>query len=152
MTATVSANGRFVDGPLLSWVGEDGPEFIIPVGSERRARGMELWQQAGEALGVPGFADGGIVGGGIPIFSSDDDDSFDASSKDVGDGISPEISNGGNGGVTVQINLSPEFNLNDANENNVLAMIRAHMKELADDLGYEISEMLNEAYENRPVA
>ena len=152
VTATVSANGRYVDGPLLSWVGEDGPEFIIPVGSERRARGMELWQQAGEALGVPGFADGGIVGGGIPIFSSDDDDSFDVSSKDAGDGISPEISNGGNGGVTVQINLSPEFNLNDANENNVLAMIRAHMKELADDLGYEISEMLNEAYENRPVA
>ena len=148
--AAGNANGSYVDGPLLSWVGEDGPEYIIPVGHERRNRGIELWQQAGEALGVPGFADGGLVGG-IPVSSSWGDSDEEEGNGASGERISSDISNN-NGGVTVQINLSPEFNLNDANENNVLAMIRAHMKELADDLGYEISEMLSEAYENRPVA
>lgn len=61
---TQSAEGRIVNRPLLSWVGEDGPEAIIPLGSKRRGRGLELWERAGKALGVREFADGGIVGSG----------------------------------------------------------------------------------------
>ena len=60
--AQFNAEGRYVDSPILSVVGEDGPEYIIPVGSKRRSRGMELWMQAGHDLGVPGFANGGLVG------------------------------------------------------------------------------------------
>lgn len=45
VTATIAGNaeGSIVTGPLLSWVGEDGPEAIIPLGSKRRDRGMDLW-------------------------------------------------------------------------------------------------------------
>ena len=64
---TQSAEGRIVNRPLLSWVGEDGPEAIIPLGSKRRGRGLELWERAGKALGVREFADGGIVGSGTPF-------------------------------------------------------------------------------------
>ena len=67
-TATVSgsisshANGGFAYGPELTWWGEDGPEVIIPLGSKRRQRGLELWAQAGEMLGVGKHADGGFIG------------------------------------------------------------------------------------------
>lgn len=67
-TATVNgsisshANGGFAYGPELTWWGEDGPEVIIPLGSKRRQRGLELWAQAGEMLGVGKHADGGFIG------------------------------------------------------------------------------------------
>lgn len=65
------AKGGFVKGRQLSWVGEEGPEAIIPLIPQRRARGLELWRKAGEALGVIENADGGIVGGeGRPAAAS----------------------------------------------------------------------------------
>ena len=56
-----NANGGIYDGAMLSWVAEDGPEAIIPLGAKRRDRGIDLWLQAGEMLGVAEFADGGIL-------------------------------------------------------------------------------------------
>lgn len=50
--AALSAEGRYVDHPLLTWVGEDGPEYIIPVGSDKTARGLDLWMAAGQTLGA----------------------------------------------------------------------------------------------------
>ncbi len=50
-------------GPQIVTVAEEGtPEMIIPLGSQRRERGMQLWRKAGHMLGVEGFADGGIAG------------------------------------------------------------------------------------------
>ena len=57
------ADGGFVNKTTLSYVGEDGPEAVIPLGSKRRQRGLDLWNQAGAMLGVPGYANGAIVGG-----------------------------------------------------------------------------------------
>ena len=31
-----NANGSFVSGPILSWVGEDGPEVIIPLSGKKK--------------------------------------------------------------------------------------------------------------------
>ena len=59
------ANGGFTNGPELSWVGEDGPEAIIPLGAKRRERGLELYKQVGEILGAAKNAEGGIHGGNI---------------------------------------------------------------------------------------
>lgn len=56
------AAGGYIDHPMLSMVGEEAPahpEFIIPTNPSRRGRAMGLWLDAGRALGVPGFADGG---------------------------------------------------------------------------------------------
>ena len=47
---------------MLSLVGEAGPEAIIPLSASRRGRGLDLWMQAGEMLGVTPYADGGITG------------------------------------------------------------------------------------------
>ncbi len=70
-TITKHANGGFVGGAELSWVGEDGPEAIIPLGSKRRERGLELYEQVGEILGITKRANGGFVGGAEIIpFSS----------------------------------------------------------------------------------
>ncbi|MBV4432244.1 phage tail tape measure protein [Clostridium tyrobutyricum] len=57
-----SANGNIIDRPVFSIAGEDGAEAIIPLSSKRRERGLELWQQAGQMMGVKMFANGGIVG------------------------------------------------------------------------------------------
>jgi len=61
------------NGPELSWVGEEGLEYIIPTVPARRQRGIELWESAGRTLGVLGpdgqitaHANGGAVGGNIP--------------------------------------------------------------------------------------
>ncbi|MBQ9349387.1 MAG: hypothetical protein IJT94_18965, partial [Oscillibacter sp.] len=59
------ASGGFVNGAELSWVGEDGPEAIIPLGMKRRRRGLELYQQVGEILGVAENAAGGVYGGAV---------------------------------------------------------------------------------------
>ncbi|WP_052088304.1 hypothetical protein [Paenibacillus wynnii] len=56
------ANGGVINRPHLGLVGEAGPEAIIPLSAGRRKRGVELWEQAGERLGVRAYANGGIVG------------------------------------------------------------------------------------------
>lgn len=57
------ANGGIIDRPHMGLVGEAGPEAIIPLSSGKRSRALELYQQAGRALGVVPYANGGIVGG-----------------------------------------------------------------------------------------
>ncbi len=58
-----AGGGLVKGGPQLVTVAEEGtPEMIIPLGLQRRKRGMDLWRKAGHLLGVEGFADGGIVG------------------------------------------------------------------------------------------
>ena len=71
-----------MNGAELSWVGEEGLEYIIPTVPARRQRGIELWKSAGRTLGVLGpddeisaHASGGIVGkevsNTIPYFDTD---------------------------------------------------------------------------------
>lgn len=81
VSASLHAAGGEVglNGPELSWVGEEGLEYIIPTVPSRRGRGIALWEQAGQALGVldsngqiAAHANGGIVGpGGREITPSD---------------------------------------------------------------------------------
>ena len=48
-----NANGGIIEKQTLSWLAEgDQPEAVIPLSVSKRSRGIELWQQAGEALGV----------------------------------------------------------------------------------------------------
>lgn len=68
-TATVSASisghagGGYVGGRQLSWLAEEGyGEFVIPTAPHRRARALELYEQAGRMLGVGAHAEGGFVG------------------------------------------------------------------------------------------
>lgn len=74
VTASLNAAGGEVgrNGPELSWVGEEGLEYIIPTVPGRRTRGIELWKAAGRTLGVldsdgniSAHAAGGMVGNGF---------------------------------------------------------------------------------------
>lgn len=48
-----NADGGFIDKPTLSWVGEAGPESIIPLSAGKRSRALSLWEETGKRLGVP---------------------------------------------------------------------------------------------------
>jgi hypothetical protein len=59
-----AAGGRVGGGPQLSWLAEEGwDEFVIPTNPSRRTRALELYEQAGEALGVSKHAEGGHIEG-----------------------------------------------------------------------------------------
>lgn len=148
-----------LNGAELSWLGEEGLEYIIPTVPARRQRGIELWESAGRTLGVLGsdgqisaHANGGIVGKEVsnttPYFDTDSSsqDSEKTEKETVPTNVVSDKS-----GVVVQVNLSPQFNISDTNDSDVIRLIKAHIKELADDLGSEIATMLSEAYENTPV-
>lgn len=148
-----------LNGAELSWLGEEGLEYIIPTVPARRQRGIELWKSAGRTLGVLGpddeisaHASGGIVGKEVsnttPYFDTDSSsqDSEKSEKETVPTNVVSDKS-----GVVVQVNLSPQFNISDTNDSDVIRLIKAHIKELADDLGSEIATMLSEAYENTPV-
>lgn len=138
VTATIAGNaeGSIVTEPLLSWVGEDGPEAIIPLGSKRRDRGMDLWLQAGRALGVKEYADGGMIGD-VPLSGG---------SSDLTSGDS---SGSGDKGQVV-INMNPVFNINGNSGNDTVNTIKEKLKELINEMSGELATRLLESYANMP--
>lgn len=190
------ATGGMVNGRELSWVGEEGPEMIIPLVPARRERAVELYQQAGEILGVTAHANGGLVGSGSSsytspatrnymdsyydghtsrhnefssdtvdylsqtvneapaasnLFSEDDSTaSTSSSSQNVASTsqnvtVRPEI--------TVKVDVNPEFNITggEKSEDEIMAVIRRHMKEMADEIGGELATKLDEVFSNMPL-
>lgn len=131
-----NAKGSIVTGPLLSWVGEDGPEAIIPLGSKRRDRGMDLWLQAGRALGVKEYADGGMIGD-VPL------------SGGSSDSTSGDSSGSGDKGQVV-INMNPVFNINGNSGNDTVNTIKEKLKELINEMSGELATRLLESYANMP--
>ena len=47
-----NASGGLISRPVVSWVGEDGPEVVVPVGSKHRQQGLFWLGRAASALGV----------------------------------------------------------------------------------------------------
>lgn len=131
-----NAEGSIVTGPLLSWVGEDGPEAIIPLGSKRRDRGMDLWLQAGRALGVKEYADGGMIGD-VPLSGGSSDSSSGSSGN-----------NGDKGQIVV--NMNPVFNINGEGGNDTVNSIKEKLKELINEMSGELASRLLESYANMP--
>ena len=138
VTASIAGNaeGSIVTAPLLSWVGEDGPEAIIPLGSKRRDRGMDLWLQAGRALGVKEYADGGMIGD-VPL------------SGGSSDSTSGDSSGSGDKGQVV-INMNPVFNINGNSGNDTVNTIKEKLKELINEMSGELATRLLESYANMP--
>lgn len=138
VTASIAGNaeGSIVTSPLLSWVGEDGPEAIIPLGSKRRDRGMDLWLQAGRALGVKEYADGGMIGD-VPLSGGSSDSSSGSSGN-----------NGDKGQIVV--NMNPVFNINGEGGNDTVNSIKEKLKELINEMSGELASRLLESYANMP--
>lgn len=190
------ATGGMVNGRELSWVGEEGPEMIIPLVPARRERAVELYQQAGEILGVTAHASGGLVGSGSSsytspvtgnymdsyydgrtsrhsefssdtvdylsqtvneapvssnLFSDDDSTTFTSSSSQNVASTSQNVTVRPE--VTVKVDVNPEFNITggEKSEDEIMAVIRRHMKEMADEIGGELATKLDEVFSNMPL-
>ena len=176
-TATVSgsissnANGGYSNGPELTLWGEDGPEVIIPLGSKRRSRGLELWMQAGEILGVHKNANGGITRGTgfsgmlqgnqrsletpyeqVQIQEEDTPVSGEADAEAYHVTSIPEKRTPNKTEIHLNMEVNPQFVVSGNEDTDVLRTIRAHMGELADDMSGAIYQKLKNVFENMPVS
>ena len=176
ITVSAHAEGGYVSGgPQLSWLAEEGyGEFVIPTNPSRRTRALELYEQAGAALGVSAHAEGGYVGGSNLSDNAKNYNLFNEVSRNAPtaynettegnyteetapsyDSVSPETQVS-NSGTTVQVNvqMTPEFVVSGGDgksEEDIMQVIRRHMKEMADELGGEIAGKLEEVFSNMPL-
>lgn len=146
------ADGGLVKDTTLSYVGEDGPEAIIPLGSKRRQRGLDLWNKAGAMLGVPGYANGAIIGG----------KSSSAAKKPKKEAVHKTDAKGRISGghktspakVSVgNISINVKGNGGGSGKNvDLLQLLKAQRGQVSDELCSIIADAVEGAYKNIPVA
>ena len=115
--------------------GEDGPEFIVPVSARHRDRGIELWREAGAALGMPAYADGGVAGGSVsPVISG----------APVATGESDGVTTGETKQSSITVNPSIVVNGGDGTS------ISDQADQIADQIAQIIAERIGEVFDNMP--
>ena len=119
-------------------VNEESPEMIIPLSDQRRGRALKLWAQAGNIMGVPGFARGGIIGGN----NTDEGFRFKAYGGDSAGGRTVHVEVGG---VKLEINVS------GSDREGIVEAIKAQAGDLADYFVGLIADALETEFENTPV-
>ena len=126
------ARGGFITRPHFGLVGEAGPEAIIPLSPGMRNRGRELWEQAGQMLGVRPFAFGGIVGApSTPVFAP----------------VAP-LAPSGFGGISINLG-GVHFSITvEGDGQEVIEAIRQHADEIADEIADIIGARLDSANSN----
>ncbi len=137
--AGYSDGGIVRGGSQLIEVAEEGsPEMVIPLSSQRRARGLELWEKAGQMLDVPGFFRGGIVGNrdeGVRFFR------YGARDENTG-------------GKTVQVNVTGtkvEVHVHADGSKSVVEAIKEQSDEIAETIAGIFADALGGQFENTPV-
>lgn len=162
-----AAGGYVSGGPQLSWLAEEGyGEFVIPTNPIRRSRALELYDQAGEALGVGAHAAGGFVRGylnvkasdynlrSIPLPYNETSEADDISNTPAYAPVAASIGQQGEGSsVQVIVQMTPEFIVQGSgqSEEGIIQVIKRHMREIADELGGEIASNLEEVFSNMPL-
>jgi len=151
--AAQSAEGGIFNGAFLSWVAEDGPEAIIPLGAKRRERGLDLWMQAGQALGVSEFAEGGILAPYSGVIASLPEEIWDDDGNGSGDPkpvSSTGYSTNGGGNFQVTVSVNPEYSIDGGNgdPDAILDVIRSKQTELAELLGAAMADQLADLLTN----
>ena len=149
-----NAEGGIYDGAFLSWVAEDGPEAIIPLGGKRRERGLELWEEAGRALGVNEFAEGGILAPYAGVVAKAPDEAWSDDGNGSGD-YRPQMPTGNNAGgdgnvVQVSIGVNPQYTIEGGNgdPDAILDVIKSKQAELAELLGAAMADQLEDILTN----
>lgn len=199
LTVSAHASGGYVNDKQLSWVGEEGPEAIIPLVPGRRNRALELYKEVGDILGVQANANGNIIGEATPLgggsgsttigstatemfaYSSISDflslndnllaeairngaagyNGFTEGTESDSDTADEPLSSSstvetGKTNINLNIQMSPQFNISDSgngkmDEASIMAIIRKNMKSMADELGGEIADRLEQVFSNMPV-
>ncbi|MDD3229177.1 MAG: tape measure protein [Oscillospiraceae bacterium] len=130
--------GGIMTKPHMGIVAEDGAEGIIPLSPSKRSRGIDLWQRTGEFLGVQPYEDGGIVG-------------------EEPNRVPKGVPTGGGNNITIKVEVKaePKFTIegdgDTTDENRVLAVLKAYIREMTDDIGDELAERLARIFANMPV-
>lgn len=114
-----NAKGSLVRGHIVSELGEEGNEMVIPL-SKHRSRALSLWNQAGQILGVTKHAKGGLVGGS-------------SGSGKASSGSGQPVINVG--GITISVNASGNDGIVDAIKNSKGEISDAIMQAIADAIG-----------------
>lgn len=114
-----NAKGSLVRGHIVSELGEEGNEMVIPL-SKHRSRALSLWNQAGQILGVTKYAKGGLVGGS-------------SGSGKASSGSGQPVINVG--GITISVNASGNDGIVDAIKNSKGEIADAIMQAIADAIG-----------------
>lgn len=199
ITVSAHASGGYVNDKQLSWVGEEGPEAIIPLVPGRRNRALELYKEVGDILGVQANANGNIIGEVTPVGGGSGSTTIGSTATEMfayssisdflslNDNLLAEaIRNGATGyngftegtesdsdtadeplsssstvetgktNINLNIQMSPQFNISDSgtgkmDEASIMAIIRKNMKSMADELGGEIADRLEQVFSNMPV-
>ena len=110
-----------MQAPHMAMVAEDGAEAIIPLSPDKRQRGISLWEDAGESLGVSASV-AANSGGNVVEVNIEVNPEFVIEARDAGfDGES------------------------------LVSVVREHIREMADDIGDEIADRLARVFSNMPV-
>lgn len=141
------AAGGIINGMQLSWVGEEGPEAIIPLVPGRRGRALELYRETGKMLGVTAHADGGFVGNmayAVPGGGDAAENGVSAAPQPVSAGmVVPNIN--------VNVDLSPDINITQEqgqDPEKIMDIIMGCIGELADKVGGDMAEKLAAIFSN----
>ena len=123
------ASGGLVGGAgQLVRVAEEGtPEMIIPLGSQRRERGLSLWAKAGQMMGV------GDAGLRFQQYGGTESAGGQAVNVDVG-------------GITFEINVD-----GDPATGGITEAIKAQAEEIAETVAGILADAFQSQFENTPV-
>lgn len=134
--AGYSDGGMVRGGSKLIQVAEEGsPEMIIPLSSQRRDRGLKLWEKAGEMLGVDKTASNRQTvqtDAGIRNYRYSTEEA-------AGQTVQIEL-----GGVNVEINVDAK------GTTNVAEAIKAQAAEIAETVAGALADALSGQFENTP--
>ncbi|MFR7696805.1 MAG: hypothetical protein ACLU0A_05560 [Roseburia sp.] len=135
-----------------------------------------MYEQAGEALGVSKHAEGGRVeSSNLSDMVSDHnlfteatrnasygynettEGNYEDNSAETFDPVSSEVptSTPQTGPISVNVAVSPNFQIEakeGQSEEDIVAVIRRHLGEIADELGGNIADKLSEVFANMPVS
>lgn len=137
------ATGGIFSTPHLGLVAEAGLEAIIPLSGANRERGVELWHQAGDRLGM--FEEQKEIP--TSYIGETRYDFLNSEEEAPPNPISP-VSVTLTGGVNITINGGT--NLNDGKA--IVKAIREQMPTIADELCEEIAIGVKKAFDNMPLA
>ncbi|GHU43905.1 hypothetical protein FACS1894111_10290 [Clostridia bacterium] len=142
--ATKHASGGIMTSPHVGLVAEDGAEAIIPLSGKRRERGLALWEQTGELLGVKPYAEGGIAGD-APVVNAPMGGYSDAT-KHASGGI--------NVPVTIE-NVTFEIRIDGGeapDTESLVEIIKENVRNLTDEIAYRLALSLQQTFANTPLA
>ena len=124
-------------------VNEEYPEMIIPLSSQRRERALDLWEKTGSLLGVPGYAQGGVIAGAKIAGARDEGIQF----KPYNGGNAP--SGGGDRTIKVEIGSIP-IAIHVDGDGDIIEAIEAKKAEIAEAVAGVIADELGAIFENTP--